>query len=220
MTEAELLAGLKALECHAVPKDTMLGHLARQGDPGKAGCHLLEQVEPLGPHRELEGREPGDVSARLRQARDEALRDRIGHLQEHDRYGSGRPLQRRQLRRARGQYDVRGDRDQFPRECSSAFGVVFVPSNVEAEILAVDPTIYPYRYFVSGGGLMSYSVDLTGQMRQAADYVDRILRGEKPADLPVQQSTKVELIINLKTAKALGLTVPLALLTRADEVIE
>jgi putative ABC transport system substrate-binding protein len=101
---------------------------------------------------------------------------------------------------------------------------IFIGSQVDLIVgLAAQyrvPTIYPYRYFVSGGGLMSYSVDLTGQMRQAADYVDRILRGEKPADLPVQQPSKFELVINLKTAKALGLTVPPSLLARADEVIE
>jgi putative tryptophan/tyrosine transport system substrate-binding protein len=82
------------------------------------------------------------------------------------------------------------------------------------------PTIYPYRYYAADGGLVSYGPDTVDQYRRAASYIDRILKGENPASLPVQGPTKYELTINLKTAKTLGLTVPQSILARADEVIE
>jgi ABC-type uncharacterized transport system substrate-binding protein len=82
------------------------------------------------------------------------------------------------------------------------------------------PVVYAYRIFVARGGLMSYATDIIGQYKRAASYVDRILKGEKPAELPIQDPTKYELVINLKSAKAIGLTVPPSLLSRADEIIE
>jgi putative ABC transport system substrate-binding protein len=123
--------------------------------------------------------------------------------------------------------DIKRDLAAFAR---SANGGVVVTSSPEAArhrdlIVALAarhrlPTVYASRNFVSAGGLISYGPNIVEQYRQAAGYVDRILKGEKPADLPVQAPTKYELVINLKTARALGLDLPPTLLARADEVIE
>ena len=115
----------------------------------------------------------------------------------------------------------------FAREPNGGLIITSGPSTVVHRNLIVSlaarhklPAVYFDRTHVVGGGLMSYGADLVGQFRQAASYVDRILKGEKPANLPVQAPTKYELVINLKTAKALGITVPPALLAQANEVIE
>jgi len=123
--------------------------------------------------------------------------------------------------------DVEREIDAFARQPEG--GLVVVPNVVtvnnaeRVQALAARyrlPAVYAYPYFARSGGLISYGVNAVAQFREAARYVDRVLRGEKPADLPVQQPTKFELVINLKTAKALGLTVPPLLLVQADEVIE
>ena len=123
--------------------------------------------------------------------------------------------------------EMEGVIEQFARASDGALLVLpdlFTATNRQA-IVAIAarhrlPAVYPFRYFVAGGGLMSYGIELLETYRQAAAYVDRILKGEKPADLPVQQPTKYETVINLKTAKTLGLDVPAQMLALADDVIE
>ena len=106
-------------------------------------------------------------------------------------------------------------------------GLIVAPHPVTRGKLIIDlaahdrlPAIYPFRFHAKDGGLVSYGIDQVDQWRSAATYVDRILRGTNATDLPVQQPTKYELVINLKSARALGLAVPSTLLARADEVIE
>ena len=115
----------------------------------------------------------------------------------------------------------------FAREASGGLIVLPGPVTTNNRELVITlaarhrlPAVYAFRFFITSGGLLSYGIDTTDQIQQAVAYVDRILKGAKPEDLPVQQPTKFELIINLKTAKALGLEVSPTLLSRADEVIE
>jgi len=101
--------------------------------------------------------------------------------------------------------------------------LVLEPNRTQIVVMAAQhrlPAIYPWHFYTELGGLMSYASSLPASHQRSAAYVDRILKGAKPADLPVEQPTKFELVINLKTAKALGLTIPPSLLLRADEVIE
>jgi putative ABC transport system substrate-binding protein len=116
--------------------------------------------------------------------------------------------------------------ESFAREPNSGLVVLpGIPNEHRDLVIALAarhrlPAVYPFRYFVAAGGLMSYGTDFVDQGRQTAGYVDRILRGANAAELPVQAPTKYETVLNLKTAKALGLEVPPSLLVRADEVIE
>jgi putative tryptophan/tyrosine transport system substrate-binding protein len=117
--------------------------------------------------------------------------------------------------------------DAFSREANAGLIVLTGPSTTANRELIIAlaarhrlPAIYPGRESVANGGLISYAADQVDQFRQAGSYVDRILRGEKPGDLPVQAPTKFELVVNLKTAKALGLNIPESFLLRADELIE
>jgi putative tryptophan/tyrosine transport system substrate-binding protein len=117
--------------------------------------------------------------------------------------------------------------EQLAKESNT--GVIVIPAalftNAREVVITTTarlrlPTVYPYSHFAENGGLISYGFDVRDMFRRAAAYVDRILRGARPADLAAQEPTKFELVVNLNTAKALGLTIPPTLLARADEVIE
>jgi ABC-type uncharacterized transport system substrate-binding protein len=134
---------------------------------------------------------------------------------------------RLQVVEARSPADFDGAFSDMSRARAGALAVLLGPIFSTERRRLVDlaarhwlPTVYSGREFVDGGGLMSYGPDVADLFRRAATYVDKILKGVKPADLPVEQPTKFELVINLKTAKALGLTIPPSLLARADEVIQ
>jgi putative ABC transport system substrate-binding protein len=128
---------------------------------------------------------------------------------------------------ASGAAEVERAIDTFAQQPNGALLVVPSPVTIleRDAIIALAaryrlPAVYPYRFFATAGGFISYGIDLTEQHRRAASYVDLILKGARPGELPIQLSDKFELVINLKTAKALGLTIPEPFLQHADEVIE
>ena len=123
--------------------------------------------------------------------------------------------------------DIERTVTEFSRGPNGGLIVVATPFSVNNRGLIISlaaqhrlPTVYPLPFFVADGGLICYGPDSIEPYRQAAHYVDRILKGEKPSDLPVQTPTKYELVINLKTAKALGLTIPNSVLARANQILE
>jgi putative tryptophan/tyrosine transport system substrate-binding protein len=127
----------------------------------------------------------------------------------------------------RGAADIETALDEFARQPDGALVVLPSAAAIVHRDLIISlaaryrlPAVYPYRFFASSGGLMSYGIDLPDTYRRAASYIDLILKGAKPGELPVQLSAKFELVVNLKTGKALGLTIPEPFLQRADEVIE
>jgi len=132
-----------------------------------------------------------------------------------------------QIVEARGPAEIDRAFSDMTRASAGALTVLSTPMFSSERRRLVDlaaknrlPTVYSFREHVDAGGLMSYGPDLADMFRRAATYVDKILKGAKPGDLPVEQPTKFELIINLKTAKALGLTIPQSVLGRADQVIQ
>jgi putative ABC transport system substrate-binding protein len=134
---------------------------------------------------------------------------------------------RPQFVKARGPADFDRAFSEMARARAGALTVLTGPIFLNERRRLVDlaaknrlPAVYRWREFVDAGGLMSYGSNIADSFRRAATYVDKILKGAKPADLPVEQPTKFELVINLKTAKALGLTIPQSILIRADQVIQ
>jgi putative ABC transport system substrate-binding protein len=153
-------------------------------------------------------------------------RCRTRTVQRHPSCGTGIPGRINSGRRSRAG-EIERRIAAFAREPNGGLIVTASPRSDLQRDLVIKlasrnqlPAAYPFRYFVTGGGLISYGPDWVDQYRRAASYVDRILKGTKPADLPVQAPTKYELAINLKTAKTLGLTIPETLLATADEVIQ
>jgi hypothetical protein len=156
----------------------------------RPGRDLREQFKPLASQRGFQVGEAGDVPTGAVDPRDEAAGDGVDRGYKDDR-----------------------DRPRFPLNAHRA-------AIISAAARNNVPAVYILSDFVRDGGLLSYGPELVDPYRRAATYVDRILRGEKPGDLPVQLPTKFEMVLNRKTAKALGLEIPLSILVRADEVIE
>jgi len=134
---------------------------------------------------------------------------------------------RLQIVGARTPADIDGAFSEVRRAHANGLAVLSTPMFASERRRLVDlaaknrlPTVYSFRIYVDAGGLMSYGPNVPEMSRRAAAYVDKILKGAKPADLPVEQPTKFEMVINLKTAKALGLSIPPSLLGRADEIIQ
>ena len=181
--------------------------------PPHFGRDFFENLQPFPTQLRFEIVEARNVSARMRQAWNEAASNPVGVTVT----AAG----------ARDASEIEPVLTAFARESSG--GVIVAPSPITtfrreliitlARQLTL-PAIYPFRYFPKSGGLVSYGIDQMEQVSGGASYVDRVLRGENPGELPVQLPTRYELAVNLKTAKALGLKIPESFLLRADEVIE